>query len=173
MVIAATLAGLVSCSSNSRSPSPSSVGEQFQARSIEIHPLSHIHIRPGDIAMVEVAVSVLDEDGLPVRVTGVLEVELHQRGRYGDAIMARQTWERDLTDPKANLRAFDATTRTYRATLQLPAGDVPRSPSVTARLVRAGRGTLDAGRSLEVIDASDPVQAPPESPAPESASNQP
>jgi hypothetical protein len=122
---------------------------------MEIHPLSHVHIRPDGSAVVEVAVSVLDVDGLPVRAEGVLKMELHQRGRFGDAIMERRTWQRDLRDPADNLRAFDPTTRTYRVPLGLAAEDVPRSPAITATLVRPAAAALSAERSLEVLEPAD------------------
>ncbi len=163
-VLAAVAVGMASCQSSSHIPQAAADDQRFQATRVEIHPLSHIQMRPDGTAIVEIAVRVLDEDGLPVRSTGRLEVDLHQRGRHGEATMTRQTWERDLNQAAANRRAFDATTRTYRAPLQLAADEVPRAPTVTVRLVTAGRGTLEAARSLDVIDASPRETAPPGTP---------
>jgi hypothetical protein len=121
---------------------------------LEIHPLSHVRVHDGGPVIVEVAVELLDADGFAVRGTGTLELEFHQGGRFGEVVMSRKSWSRNLDDAAINAESFDETTRTYFVPLTLELGGVPHSPTVTATLSRPGGEPLRASRSLETLAPS-------------------
>ena len=152
-----------SCESGKPPPARHKTADRFAPTRIEVHPLSHVRIHNDGTVIVEAAVELIDADDFAVRGTGVLELEFHQGGRFGEVVMARKSWSRDLDDAAVNAASFDETTRTYFVPLTLELGEVPRAPMLTATLQRPGRKPLRSSRSLETLAPSEKPSVAPQS----------
>ncbi|MCP4838687.1 MAG: hypothetical protein GY894_04915 [Planctomycetes bacterium] len=126
---------------------------RFAPIRLEVHPLSHIYVQDNGSVVFDASVELLDADGFPVRGVGVLELELHQGGRSGEAIMLRRTWSRDLNDADVNAESFDDATRTYIVQEHMEYAEVPRSPHLTASLRRPGKAALTDSADLPLLGA--------------------
>ncbi|MDP7071094.1 MAG: hypothetical protein QF561_07075 [Phycisphaerales bacterium] len=161
---ATAVGGVIGCETTPAVTAPTdSTSTRFAPLTIEVHPLSHIYIQDDGTVVFDAAIELLDADDFPTRGTGVLELELHQGNRSGEAIMVRRTWSRDLNEAPVNAATFDRATRTYVVRETLPLAEVPRLPRLTASLRRHDGSVLTDAADLPILGPGAEPKPPAES----------